>query len=345
MVTGMGRVTPRRYRFGRFELDAGSGVLRRSGVTLPLQGQPLQVLLLLLERAGDVVTREELRRHVWQDETFVDFDQGLNAIVKRLRETLGDAAERPVFIQTLPRRGYRFLAPVEAVPVVDEPGPPSAGAPLDDTSAGPRRAPKLRRTATWILFIGIAIAGAAATYAFRRSIDRRGALSSRPLRLAVLPFENLTGSQDQQFFVDGLHEELIVRLGRMQPRQLTVIARTSVMPYREAPKGIAAIGRELGVDFVLEGSVRQAGDRIRVTAQLIHADDQSHLWTETYDRSWDDVFAIQSDVGARVADSLAVELLPSAAPAAAVGRATSPRAYEQFLKGRFYWNQRGRDPS
>jgi TolB-like protein/DNA-binding winged helix-turn-helix (wHTH) protein/Flp pilus assembly protein TadD len=331
----MQRVTPRRYRFGQFELDARSGDLRRDGVTVRLQEQPLQLLLLLIERAGDIVTREELRRHIWQDETFVDFDHGLNSIVKRLRDALGDEAESPRYIQTLPRRGCRLLVRTEPIAEADT---------VDATTLPVNAAVDRRNVSTRALLVIVmfAVAAAAAVYGFRRLHDR-GAARDRPVRLAILPFENLTGSQDQQFFADGLHEEMIFRLGRMQPRRLIVIARTSVMRYRETPEGIAAIARDLDADFVLEGSVRQAGERFRVTAQLIRAADQSHLWTETYDRSWADVFAIQSDVAARVADSLALELVPPSQAIAAEG--ISPKAYEHYLKGRYYWNQRTRDPS
>ncbi len=323
-----------RYRLGPCELDVSSGELRRDGVTTQLQGQPLQLLLLLIERAGDVVTREELQRHVWKDETFVDFERGLNSIVKRLREALGDSAEHPALIQTIPRRGYRLLVEPQTLPVTN----------LTDAKS----APAVARTSTfatrWIVATAIVMILAAVVSVVFRRVDRRGAPAARSVRLAVLPFENLTGRQDQQFFADGLQEEMIFRLGRVQARQLTVIARPSVMRYREAPKDVAAIGRELGVDFVLEGSVRQAGDRIRVTAQLVRASDQSHLWTETYDRSWNDVFAIQTDVGARVADSLAVELLPPSQALAHSGT-VRPKAYEHYLRGRFYWNQRTRNPS
>ena len=341
MVAGTGRAQSR-YRFGRCELDVRSGELRRDGVTTQLQGQPLQVLVLLIERAGDVVTRAELQQHIWTDETFVDFEHGLNSIVKRLRDVLGDSAENSVLIQTVPRRGYRLLVAPEALPVTDSVDASSSaakGARAFQASVAANRA-----ATRWIFAAAFVVAVAAITYAVVRRAGRNAPPAARSVRLAVLPFENLTGRDDQQFFADGLHEELIFRLGRVQPRQLTVIARPSVMRYREAPKDVVAIGRELGVDFVLEGSVRQAGDRIRVTAQLIRATDQRHLWTDTYDRSWNDVLAIQADVGARVADSLAVELLPASQAVASSGT-VRPKAYEHYLRGRFYRNQRTRDPS
>lgn len=336
--------TPHRFRFGVFELDARSGELQREGVTVRLQEQPLQALLMLIEHAGDLVTREELQRHVWRDETFVDFDHGLNSIVNRLRDALGDSAENPVFIETLPRRGYRFLAPVVAVSqptaadtAVESPPPVSSAsgtAVVADRLGGAR----------WIAVIALVAAVTAGAYFVRRQLDLRAVSpAAATVRLAVLPFDNLTGDQEQQFFADGLHEEMIFRLGRMQPRRMAVIARTSVMPYHASSKTIAAIARELDVDYVLEGSVRRAGDRFRITAQLIRADNESHLWTETYDRTWNDVFAIQTDVGARVADSLAVELLPAYQAAAERDGKVSPQAYEHYLRGRFYWNQRARD--
>jgi TolB-like protein/DNA-binding winged helix-turn-helix (wHTH) protein len=335
MVAGTGRITPARYRFGPFELDARSGELQRHGVTVQLQEQPLTALLLLIERYGEVVTRDELRRRIWKDDTFVGFEQGLNSIVTRLREALGDHAEHPIFIQTLPRRGYRFLVEPSVLPTNDS---------AERVETAPAVAARSRFPSTWIVRTAIVIAVAFIVLVGRQLANRRTALHAGPMRLAVLPFENVTGRQDQQFFADGLHEEMIARLGRVQPRQLTVIARTSVMRYREAPKSIAAIARELAVDFVLEGSVRQAGDRIRVTARLIRAADQSNLWTESYDRIWSDIFAIQSDVSARVADSLAVALLPSSQAADSESR-IQPQAYEHYLKGRFYWNQRTSDPS
>jgi len=355
-VTGDRRPSTRRFRFGGFELDTGSGELERGGVKERLQEQPFQALLTLIEHAGDVLTREELRRHVWRDETFVDFDHGLNSIVARLREALGDSADDPAFIETLPRRGYRFLAPVEemshlapADATVQSPPLVTTDSkvrePSEELGRGPRatQAGLPRFGARWIAAIALLVALVAGAYVARRSVLERIIPPAGRARLAVLPFDNLTGDADQQFFADGLHEEMIFRLGRMQPQQLAVVARTSVMPYRTAPKTLAAIARELHVDYVLEGSVRRAGERFRITVQLIRAVDEQHLWTESYDRAWKDMMAIQLDVGARVADSLALELLPSYRAAVERDAKVSPNAYEHYLRGRFYWNQRARD--
>jgi TolB-like protein/DNA-binding winged helix-turn-helix (wHTH) protein/Flp pilus assembly protein TadD len=310
---------------------------------------------MLIEHPNELVTREELRRRLWRDETFVDFDHGLNSIVNRLRETLRDSAEHPVFIETLPRRGYRFLAPVEVIapepahgapelpPVAESPAPPAAAGPSADEPRQQRQRRNVTRTIAIVCFVALPVA-AGIGYLFRElAVPPSNARTAGAPRLAVLPFDNLTRGDEQEFFADGLHEEMIFRLGRMQPQRLAVIARSSVMPYRNASKSIATIARELNVDYVLEGSVRRAGDRFRITAQLIRADNQLQLWTETYDRTWKDVFAIQTDVGARVADSLAIELLPSYQAAVERDRNTSPKAYEHYLRGRFYWNQRTRD--
>jgi TolB-like protein/DNA-binding winged helix-turn-helix (wHTH) protein/uncharacterized protein (DUF924 family) len=351
------RSSTRRFRFGGFELDASSGELERGGVKERLQEQPFQALLTLIEHAGDVVTREELRRHVWRDETFVDFDHGLNSIVARLREALGDSADDPAFIETLPRRGYRFLAAVEemsrlasAAATVQSPPLVTTDSKVREASVELGRGPRETRRgsprfgARWIAAIGLLVALVAGAYVARRSILSLMMIPpAGRARLAVLPFDNLTGDPDQQFFADGLHEEMIFRLGRMQPQQLAVVARTSVMPYRTAPKTLVAIARELHVDYVLEGSVRRAGERFRMTVQLIRAVDERHLWTESYDRAWKDMLAIQLDVGARVADSLAVELMPSYRAAVERDAKVSPNAYEHYLRGRFYWNQRARD--
>jgi TolB-like protein/DNA-binding winged helix-turn-helix (wHTH) protein/tetratricopeptide (TPR) repeat protein len=346
--------TTHRFRFGAFELDPGSGTLHRNGVAVQLQEQSLHVLLVLVEHAGDVVTREQFGTALRGGAAAVDVDQSLNAIVKRVRAALNDSADNPTFIETVPRRGYRFLARVEVVGGDDGVVSPAAAI----ASAGPgdrERAgggapaiPERRASGGSRALVALAVAAALAgsVVLVRQALVRRASTHDRgQARLAVLPFDNLTGD-DEQFFADGLHEEMIVRLGRMQPHRLAVIARTSVLPYRGASKSIAAIARELGVDYVLEGSVRRAGERFRITAQLIRADDQSHLWTETYDRSWKDVFEIQADVGARVADSLAVELVPSyEAAGSGRDRNVSPEAYEHYLRGRFYWNQRTRDPA
>ena len=275
---------PTGYRFGVYEADLKSGELRKHGSKIRLQEQPFQVLAALLERHGEVVTRDELQRRLWPADTFVDFDHGLNAAIARLREALCDSAASPRYVETLPRRGYRFLTAVETVG--------------GETAASYRA------------------------------------------MLAVLPFENLDSDPAQEIFADGMTEEMIAQLGRLSPARLGIIARTSAMQYKRTKKSIGDVGRELAVEWILEGTVRRSGQNVRITAQLIRVQDQSHLWAESYDRTVDDVLAIQTDCAARIARSLALELLPSQRDAMNRACTGSAAAYESYLHGRYHWNKR-----
>src|SRR5208282_107481 len=278
-------------RFGAFELDLRSGELRKKGVRIRLQEQPFEVLTVLLQRPGEVVTREELRSAIWPADTFVDFDNSLNTAINKLREALGDSADSPRFIETLPRRGYRFIAPVNGV----------------------------------------------------KPVSASKQLATGKIMLAVLPFDNLSGDREQEYFSDGLTEEMINQLGRLHPERLGVIARTSAMKYKHANKGIDQIGSELGVDYVLEGGVRRAGEHLRITAQLIQVTDQTHLWAESYERDLRDALALQSEVALAIASEINVKLTPQQRTRLANTRPLIPAAYEAYLKGRFYWNKRTAD--
>jgi TolB-like protein/Tfp pilus assembly protein PilF len=271
------------FRFGPFELDLRSRELRNGPHRVRLQEQPFEILRLLLERPGKVVTREDLRQRLWPEGTFVDFEHSLNAAVKRLRAVLGDAAEHPRFVETLPRRGYRFMAKVEAD---SEPGRPDPS---------PR------------------------------------------VRLAVLPFSNLSEDSSQEFFSDGLTEEMIAQLGTLCRGTVGVVARWSSMAFKGSVQRAREIGELLRVDYLLEGSVRREGDRVRITARLVETTGETHLWSETYDRPTTDYLAVQADVAARTARSLALELMPDAADVQA--RAPNAAAHQAYLKGRYYWNK------
>jgi TolB-like protein/Tfp pilus assembly protein PilF len=278
-----------RLRFDVFELDLGSGELRRRGALIKLQPQPFKVLALLAGRSGQLVTRDEIQKQVWTDDTFVNFDQGLNYCVRQIRTALGDAADTPGFIETVPRRGYRFITPVEELSAASSP-----------------------------------------------AVARR-------VMLAVLPFENLSGDEEQEYFSDGLTDEMIAQLGRLNPQRLGVIARTSVMRYKHTNKGIDAIGRELGVSYMLEGSVRRAGSRVRVTAQLVQVSDQTHLWAESYDRNLGDMLTLQSEVAHAIANEIRVQLTPQEQVRLAGLRPVDVDVYEGYLKGRYFWNRRTRE--
>jgi TolB-like protein/DNA-binding winged helix-turn-helix (wHTH) protein/Tfp pilus assembly protein PilF len=314
----------RALRFGAFELELSSGELRRSGVLVHLQQQPAKVLALLARRSGELVTREEIQREVW-GETFVDFEQGLNYCVKQIRSALGDQADTPRYLETLPRRGYRFLAPVQGISQVSPP-PEAAGAAVVLHPESPAARPRHRTLAAGLVLV-VAIA---ALVWFRP----RAAPPPTRVMLAVLPFENLSGDPAQEFLSDGLTEELTTELARLRPERLAVIARTSANVYKKSAKPVDEIGRELGVDYLVEGSVRRDGDRLRVAAQLVRAKDQTHLWAESYDRPAADTLALQDDVARRVVAALEGRLLADRA-AGSRPSVPKPAAYDAYLKGRY----------
>lgn len=320
----------RAYRFGPFTVDARTGEVHKDGRRIRLQEKPVQVLLALLERPGDVVTREELQHRLWSADTFVDFDHGLNIAIGKLREALNDSAEHPRYIETLPKRGYRFLALVErAHPGADV--APAAAAPFWRGKAA------LRTLALAAMVV------AAVTYIAQSWMPPPPSARASKIMLVVLPFENLSGDPQQEFFSDGLTEEMIAQLGQLNPQALGVIARTSAMRYKTAPKDVAQIGRELNVEYLLEGSVRREGDRIRVTAQLIQVSDRTHLWAQTYEREAASLLAIQRDVADQVIAALKLQLLPGQRAAWTHQLRDDPAAHEAYLQGRHLWNQRNPD--
>jgi len=340
------------YRFGLFEADSRSGELRKQGRRLRLRGRPFDILILLLARPGDVVSRDELRQHLWPADTFVDFDHGLNSAMNRLREALGDSAENPHFIETLPKRGYRFIAPVGVVPP-DAPAPgspassdwrsavPVPDAPAIDTavaSAGASPQTMSMPSRVVLALATAALVAAVVVAALYLRIDGPAPPASARMTLAVLPFENLSSDIDQEYLSDGFTEEMIAEIGKLDPQHLGVIARTTTMLYKGARKSVGQITNELGVDYVLEGSIRRVANRVRITAQLIQTSDMTHLWAETYDRDLADVLAIQSEVAMKIAQSLTLALNP---PREEVGRTAAPfsPAYELTLRGRFFRDQ------
>jgi len=324
--------------FGSFEVDTLSGELRRQGLKIRLQDQPFRLLVLLLGRAGDVVTREELREQLWPADTYVDFDHSLNTAVRKLREALGDSAETPRYVETVARRGYRFIAPVahgRTTQVVHQ-------ADADAAAIQPDTAPRLSISARRLLVPAIVVVICAAALAAYLAVPRRGAIASsgRRLTVAVLPFDNLSGDADQEYLSDGLTEEMITQLGRLEPGRLRVLARSSTWKYKRADRDFGQLRRELGADYVLEGSLRRAHERVRVTAQLVEVDDQSQVWAETYDRDFRDVLILQREVAEAVARTIAVTLTPDAQARLARARPVDSAAYQDYLRGRFLLNRR-----
>jgi TolB-like protein/DNA-binding winged helix-turn-helix (wHTH) protein len=312
-------------RFGIFEVNSHAGELRRDGLRVKLQDQPLQVLLALLERPGDVVTREELRATLWPADTFVDFDHGLNAAVKRLRDALGDTSENPRFIETLARRGYRFIAPVDS----------PAARPVPEPSRLARTAQVIRPAYLFGL-AGIAAAIlvlVVALYVVRSHWTRRGFVEKHIESLAVLPLENLSRDPDQEYFSDGMTDALIADLSKIGA--LRVTSRTSSIRYKKTSKSLPEIARELNVDGVVEGSVMRSGNRVRIIARLIHAPTEQNLWTETYERDLGDVLKLQGDVAEAVADQVRAQVTPEQHARLRSAPMVNPSAYEAYLKGRF----------
>jgi TolB-like protein/DNA-binding winged helix-turn-helix (wHTH) protein/Tfp pilus assembly protein PilF len=334
---------PAGYRFGTFEVEVSSALLRREGLEVRLRGRPFDILLLMLEAPGEVVTRDQLKQRLWAEDTFVDFDHGLNAAMNRLRSALGDSADSPRYIQTLPRRGYRFLAPVHRLerPVLEPaplgpasvpPTPPPEPPRVDTVAVPASRSPAGSPVARWrwaAMLAAVAVLGAAGVFTVRGWPDSRAA-SGRPM-LAVLPFANVSDDPDQDYLSAGFTDELIAQLGALNPERLGVIARTTVISYRGSGRSVADIGRELGIAYALEGSVRRSGSRIRIAAQLIDVTTQTQLWAETYDREIGDVLLTERDVAMRVAESLAMSVLRTTV----VPRLPSAAAYEAVLRGRY----------
>jgi len=290
-------------RFGGFELDLQSGVLSRNGTKNRLQGQPLQLLELLLQQPDRLVTRAQIQQHLWPDGTVVEFEHSVNAAVKRLREALGDDAERPTFIETIPRKGYRLLPPVESVKPV-------------------KREMFQRYLIVAVIFI--VMVGLSIAYVRFRP------LPSRIHSLAVLPFKNLSGDSTQEYLADGMTEALIGRLSRIH--DLRVISRTSVMRFKDTKPSVPEIARTLGVDAIVEGSVIREGSRIRVNAQLIRAATDDHFWSEAYDRELPDTLALESDVAQSIARRVEVTVTGEEHARLVAAHHISPEVYESYLK-------------
>jgi TolB-like protein/DNA-binding winged helix-turn-helix (wHTH) protein/Flp pilus assembly protein TadD len=297
-------------RFGPFQLDLRAAELHHNGTRIKLPEQPFQILAELVEHPGEVVTREELRQRLWRSDTFVDFEHGLNTAVKRLREALGDSAEKPRYIETLPRHGYRLMVPVERL----EPAVPQAS---------------IRRRKIWLATLAVVVFAVAAGLVWWLLATRVHIES-----LAVLPLVNLSGNPEEEYFADGMTEQLITELGKV--RALRVISRQSVMQYKGTNKPVPQIARELGVDAVVEGSAMRVGDKVRITTQLIQANPERHLWSESYQRDLRDILVLQSEVAQAITNEVKIKLTPQEQTRLASARPVNPEAYQALLKGRYY---------
>ncbi len=289
----------RLVRFGVFEVDLISGELRKQGLKIKLHDQPFEILKHLIENQGEAVSREELQKQLWPDGVFVDFDRSLNKAVAKLRDALSDNRESPRFIETIPRHGYRFIAPVE---VLDEAAPAAKLQPVAAPDSSGRR--------VW-----------------PRAIES----------LAVLPLENLSGDPEQEFFADGLTEELVTQLGKVGA--LRVISHTSTNRFKGAKKPLQEIARELHVDAIVEGTVTREANRVRVTANLVQAFPERHLWAESYDRDLRSALELQSEVARTIAGRIKITITPEERLRLSATQTVNPEANELYLKGTFYNNK------
>jgi len=318
-----------------------SGELWKHGRKVRLEGQPIQILICLLENPGELVTRDELRQRLWPADTYGNFEDGLNAAVKRLRQALNDSAGNPRFIETLPRRGYRFLAPVQAVNAAEDvpnlietpPAEPAPEAGELPEAKGVLWSPFWKRSGLTLLLV----LGISTVWMLRPKNGPALVIRS----LAVLPLENLSHDPTQDYFADGMTDELITELGQIS--ELRVISRTSAMAYKGARKPLPQIARELNVDAVIEGTVLRSGDQVRITAQLIEALADKHLWAQSYEGDVHQTLALQRQVARAIAEEIQIELTSQERDVLKSVKAVNPDAYEAYLKGRFFWNKRTAD--
>jgi TolB-like protein/DNA-binding winged helix-turn-helix (wHTH) protein/Tfp pilus assembly protein PilF len=363
-------------RFGEdFELDLRPRRLRRNDRVLKLERIPLEILILLLERRGEIVSRDEIVARIWGSDVFLDTDNSIRGAIRKVRQVLKDDPETPRFIQTVTGRGYRFIAPVvlsEEGQSVDAPrpeasigasGPPGFVSEPDSNLQGrslgrvdqeqertagqspdPETARLGRRPARIWLFVGVTsltvVCILSLLAVWGRRVSRVPAVFQRKTVLAVLPFDNLSRDPDQEFFSEGLTEEMIAQVGKLNRDRLKVVARSSVARYKGSTLAAREIGKELNADYLVQGSVRRRSGRVRITVELIQAQDQTDIWTESYDRELKDVLAVQDSIVRSIANQIHIALTEQQEKRLANPKQLSPAAYEAYLKGRYYWNKR-----
>lgn len=329
-------------RFGDdFELDPRAHELRRAGTPLKLERIPLKILCLLLENPGQLISRDQIIATVWGSDVHLDTDNSINGAIRKLRQVLGDSCEQPRFISTVTGEGYRFIAPVQT-----SVEPPTAPPQHLLAATNHRKHPfSLRSTLAPALGLAVLLSALASiAYLSRPRFTATGASSSARTMIAVLPFENLTGDSSQEYFSDGLTEEMLTQLGNLDPQHLGVIARTSIMHYKGSSEPLEQIGRELGVQYVIEGSVRRDEGKVRVTAQLIQVKDRTHVWAREYDREQEGLLTVQGEIAQEIADEIQLTLgdrHPARTASRASSTSNSYEAYDLYLKGLYFWYKRG----
>ncbi len=346
MVSGPVRLQST-VRFGEdFELDFQSYKLRRNDRVLKLERIPMDILLFLVEQRGQIVSREEIAERIWGKDVFLDTDNSINGAIRKIRQVLRDDPEQPHFIQTITGQGYRFIAPVVEADPISTQAVESVSAQtstieeMETSTVSPAQSVPVPQKKTWLVYV--ALAAALTVFLGGWVLSARVPRSfTGKVTLAVLPFQNLTGDASEDYFSDGLTEEMITQLGNLEPQHLAVIARTSVMHYKGTQASLDQIGRELGVQYVIEGSVRRDEKNIRVTAQLIQTKDQTHVWARQYDRELKGVLTLQGEIAQELADE--IQLTLGDHKATAVHPAVSAQNYESYdlyLKGQYFFNKR-----
>ncbi|HVR25949.1 MAG TPA: winged helix-turn-helix domain-containing protein [Candidatus Polarisedimenticolia bacterium] len=342
-----------RVRFGTFELNVRTGELVSIGTEpvepgsakVLLREQPFRILRILVERQGQMVNRQEIRQILWPNDTFVDYERSINVAMAILRKALADDADHPKYIETLARRGYRLIAPVEwqqsstaaqdSLGSIAETLPRIEGPIVEREPGAPKHWGKAAVVPACVVIL--VVAGYMTWRHFRATAEGR----SEKIMLAVLPFENLTGDPSKEYLADGLTEETISQLGRLNPEQLGVIARTSVMGYKHKDTRLDQIGHDLSVQYVLENSLRESGNHLRLTSQLIQVKDQTHLWSRDYDYPAKDILTIEDDVAKAVAQEIRLRLT-SQQQAVAQPHRVNPDAFDAYLQG-YYFFERNTD--
>lgn len=344
-----------RYRFGPYELDLNRNELSKFGIRLKLERKPLQLLQTLVEHSGELVTRSDLRGLLWGEGVFVDYDKGLSVAVTKLRAALSDSSENPKYIETVAGVGYRFIGEVEQIFAVN-PAPVPAQSEVEHLPALPTPAiapspvlaePAFDNRRTWLqgrramvlaaILVGIALFGVGGSNLNRHKLQEQA--HPGKIMLVVLPFQNLSGDSTLEYLSDGITEELSEQLGNLNPTRLAVIGRTSAMTYKHSLRTISQIGKELGVSYVLEGSVRRTGKKLRVTAQLVEVSDQAHVWAADYDRDVRDLVQLEDDVAREITRQVGVSVALES-PRIMQRHSPDPEAHEAYLLGRYYWNKR-----
>ena len=340
--TSSSRATNGNPRFGVFEVDLGARELRKKGSRVKLQQQPFELLMILLEHPGQVVSREDLRQRLWPADVYVDFDRGLNKAMVKLREALGDSSESPIYVETLPRVGYRFIGPIQTVA---EPAPALplevarngnaaavADAPAAQAAAVSSAVPTTQRKIQWRLALGfVAVLLAVLALGLNWARRHRAALVAPIRSIAVIPLDNLSGDPGQDYLAAGMTDELTTMLAKNS--NLRVVSRTSVMQYKGAHQPLPQIASALGVDGILEGSIERTGDKVHMTIQLIQARSDSHVWAESYDRNVNDLVTLPADAAKTIAKKLNAAVVAQPAPA----RYVNPEAHDAVMRGMYFW--------